>query len=243
MVNILNAIDHGLVILLNAWIGGSVSGFSTALWVSEHLPWLVAAAVLAALWFSGEPGAIPTRSGARTRIDNRRLAMMMFAALLVVLGLCRAIQSTVDRTRPLAEVGLNVPIDEDGWNSFRNRVGTEGAFPSSSTAVSLVIVVALFAVKRSLGLVSVVGCLVLSIFCIGVGLSWPTDVLAGAMVGILSGCSALMLIPLVRRALDVILMRFEYDPALMYSVSFLVMFDLSQQFSGLRAALKLIGWA
>lgn len=235
----MNAVDGWLVHVLNTWIGGSSDTFSTAIALTNRVPWLLACAILTTLWFAGEAGAIPTKIGRLTRLESRRRVVTLVVALLVSLALAHLLQITIVRLRPFAEVALNVPLNPDQWDSFRGSLLMQGSFPSTVAIVSSIVVTGLFAFNRTAGIIVMAGYVCVNLLQIGLGLYWPSDVLAGALLGILVSSVALAVVPLLRGRLDPGLLQFERHPAAMYLLGFVLLFDLSQKFSGLSELLRL----
>jgi undecaprenyl-diphosphatase len=82
--------------------------------------------------------------------------------------------------------------------------------------------------------------LYLSALRVGVGLHWPSDILAGGLIGTLVTLLCLPLEPMLARWLHPIALQFEAHPRWAYALGFLAMLDLSQQFAATQALLQLV---
>jgi undecaprenyl-diphosphatase len=116
------------------------------------------------------------------------------AGLSAALGLAAAslIAGIVDRSRPFI-------ADPGGVHMFSHHAADAG-FPSDHATAAVAIAVAILLRKRAWGIAALVAALVVSIGRIALGLHYPSDVLAGVLLGT---ASALVLwIPPVRARVD-----------------------------------------
>ncbi len=228
----LEYVDTWLLVWFNRWIGHSPETFSSALKISNRAPWILAAALLTWLWFSGDEGWVPFRT-TYTRWMARRRVLSILAALVAGFGLARVAQTIVPRPRPFNVVALQVPIVPSVWDKIRASMATQGAFPSDHAVMFFIIVLGLGSLSRKGGAPALVGALFFSALRVGLGFHWPSDMLGGAVIGAI----ALGLVVLVERVWpqpwDWVIALFYRLPAIAYPVGFLLLFDLSQKFAGL----------
>ncbi len=67
-----------------------------------------------------------------------------------------------------------------------------------------------------------------SILRIGIGFHWPSDVLAGALLGVLVTLLLFVIKPHLVKILDLVILQFDRYPTITYPLSFLMLLDLSQ---------------
>jgi undecaprenyl-diphosphatase len=116
------------------------------------------------------------------------------AGLSAGLGLAVAyvIAHLVDRPRPFV-------AHPEAIHLFLRHAADPG-FPSDHTTAAFAIGVALLLRHRAWGVVVLVAAALLAIGRVGLGIHYPTDVLAGAVLGTLA--ALLLYVPLLRRTID-----------------------------------------
>lgn len=233
----INPLEWWLAQQLNSWVANSPVAFYRGLELSNRAPWLLAAVVLAGLWFVGEPGAIPTRPGSLTRLESRRRILLMLAALAISYLVTRLLQAAIFHPRPLVEAPLKHPIDPAVWQAVRDSLVATTGFPSFQAAMLFVIITGIFNIKAWAGYPALLAGAYFGALQVGLGFHWPIDVLAGALTGVLAASLTLVSLPLWRRLLTPIVLQFEYRQALAYPLGFLVLLGLAQQFAGLGSLL------
>lgn len=113
--------------------------------------------------------------------DKRQTGMLVIAAV-VVAGLASAlvIAPLVGRARPF-DAGIGVTV----------VVGVSKAgygFPCARAATSFAAAVAIaFTLGRRFGVPAVLGAVLISFSCLYLGVNYPSDVLAGALLGVVAG--------------------------------------------------------
>lgn len=233
-------IDYWLLNLLNDWVAQSPATFNIALRNTQEMPWQMAALAFTAFWFMGQRGAVATEPGERTRLQNRQRVLLLFIALIIGYLVAGSLQIAVVRERPLLVTSLLAPIPPHVWQSIQAVFVQPNSFPSDHAVLFFVITTGAFFFDRRLGLLALLVSLYLSALRIGVGLHWPSDILAGGLIGILVTLLCLPLEPMLVRCLRPVVLQFEAHPRWAYVVGFLAMFDLSQQFAATQALLYLV---
>lgn len=239
----MNNLELWLIYRLNEWIAASPATFYQSLnWIDQGL-WLFVVVVLSALWFVGEPGAIPTRQDALTRLESRRRVLVMLAALVIAYFVTQWLRTAIFHPRPLVNVPLQHPIDPAVWQAIRHNLSAQSGFPSFQMAMLLVVITGIFSLKPWAGYPALLAGGYFGALQIGLGFHWPIDVFAGALVGVLTTSLMLAGQRWWYRLLTPIVLQFEYGQALAYPVGFLILLDLSQKFAGITSLLRVLGYA
>lgn len=118
------------------------------------------------------------------------VAAALSAALALAIG--QAISDLVDRVRPFI-------ADPHGVHVFGAHAADAG-FPSDHATASFAIAVAILLRKRHWGIFALVAATVLSIGRVAIGYHFPSDVLAGALLGTVA--ASVLWIPSLRRRVD-----------------------------------------
>ena len=233
-------VDSWLLHLLNHWVARSPDAFANALRNTQEMPWQLAALAFTAFWFMGTDGAVATEPGKRTRLENRQRVLLLFIATIIGYLVVNSLQLVVIRERPLLAASLLAPIPPDVWQNIQSVFAQPDSFPSDHAVLFLVITTGAFFFDRRLGVLALLASLYLSALRIGIGLRWPSDMLAGGLIGILVTLLCLTLEPKLGRWLRPIALQFEAHPRWAYVLGFLAIFDLSQQFAATQALLHLV---
>lgn len=101
----------------------------------------------------------------------------LMAGILARFGIVEIIRLLWERPRPFIENNINLLFTH----------GPEGSFPSGHTAFYIAIASVLYSSNRKLGIVFFIGGFLIGIARVFSGIHWPSDILAGALVGIFSG--------------------------------------------------------
>jgi len=174
-------------------------------------------------WFTGD--------GDQRR--RRQIVIMTILASFIALFIARALAITIAyRPRPaqLPELGFVAPYTVNslrlkGWNSF----------PSDHASLFFTLAIGLIMISRKLGLV--VLAYVIGIIClprIYVGLHYPTDIIAGAMIG---GSSILLLnrLSTVKKFIKGQMMSWlDRNPPAFYTGMFIVTHQFTTLFQEVR---------
>lgn len=185
-------------------------------------------------WFS--PGATPGK-----QTDNRCHLLATLIGSFVAMALARALASQLPfRQRPLhvealelrLPFGMDPALDEGWWAS--------SAFPSDHAVLFFALAGGLWFVHRYLGVFAVIYAAVfISLPRIYLGLHFPTDILAGAGLGlgIIYAANTPFMLRLVASPL---LAWFERKPAWCYPMLLFVTYQIADMFESSRALVGLL---
>lgn len=122
--------------------------------------------------------------GCRSRVWRYR-GVMLTSAMLADVLLCNVIlKPLVNRTRPYVLLGYDTIMPPPG----------DASFPSGHTAISFAAAAALYALNKKWGIAAYVFSVLMGFSRLYLGMHFPTDVLAGAIVGWLAAKAALYLL-------------------------------------------------
>jgi undecaprenyl-diphosphatase len=99
------------------------------------------------------------------------------AAILARFGITTLIRHFWQRSRPFINNNVNLVVN----------YSNESSFPSGHAAFFFAIATVVYLHNKKAGILFFVGALLISLGRIFVGIHWPLDILAGAIVGIFSG--------------------------------------------------------
>lgn len=159
--------DTAIVLWLNQWVG-------TLPWldavvqvlISDYFAPVVASVTLLGLWFSGQRLALRER--------YQRGVMVAASSVGVVNIWVQVINALIFRPRPFADLELTLLF-------YRP---TDSSFPANPAAVAFAGAMAVWLVHRRLGLALFGMALVLGAGRIYAGVFYPSDVVAGTLLGI-----------------------------------------------------------
>ena len=107
----------------------------------------------------------------------KMVAGAILSAVLTRLVIVNIIRWIWHRPRPFVEHNVNLLLQH----------ADEGAFPSGHAAFYFAIATIVFLYNKKAGILFFIASFLISLGRVFVGIHWPTDILAGAAVGILSG--------------------------------------------------------
>jgi membrane-associated phospholipid phosphatase len=238
MFEVLDAIDR----LVMPWYNQFARRSEPFDWLVAMLAWNnltkggVVMAIFWAVWFGC--GAAPDR--------ERRRALLLVA----LLGAMAATVVTVALTyllpyRPRPIFGArDVFLVPYGLDASPDPAGATNAFPSDHATLFVGIAFGLVLLARAVGVP------LLLYVCVAIlfprlydGLHYPTDILAGALVGILGTGTAVLLFARSARAQRLALRTFSWAhhrPSAFYGALALVTFEIGILFTGTRGILSLL---
>lgn len=120
---------------------------------------------------------------ARDFKKNRLLIVQgLAAAIFARFGLVEIIRWLLPRSRPFVENHVNQLID--GPNCFLNLCFNQSSFPSGHAAFFFAFSAAVYFYNKKAGVLLFAASFLISLSRVFVGVHWPSDILAGALVGI-----------------------------------------------------------
>lgn len=221
----LNSFDRDILLFLNQFAGRFpvFDALVTVLATRNLLKGAIITVVFVWIWF---------RTGSDKTRDREWVIWALFISLVSVL-IARALAYSLPfRERPLRvpDLQFHMPYAADrlalmGWSSF----------PSDHAAIFFAASTTLLFISRRLGILSLLYTFfVICIPRIYLGVHYPTDIVAGALIGI--GLNALIAFPHLRTRLASPFVRWEHEhPGSFYPVFFLIAFEFSELFDSLRA--------
>jgi len=115
------------------------------------------------------------------RIKNWRERVRIFSTAVLATILSRGIITPVirffaNRERPFSEMNIDSLVEQV----------SDGAFPSGHMTFIVPIMFALFYINKRAGTWGLVGAVLIGIARIGAGVHWPSDVVGGFLIGLIS---------------------------------------------------------
>ena len=179
----MNSMDASLLIWLNG-LSGNIKSFDDLmrLIASDYLMPLVFSLSMFGLWFSGKTSS--------QRMTYQLAALMGISALSISNAVVWSINSLWDRPRPF--------LDHPNELNLLFYSPTDPSFPANPVAIGFAVAMAAWTVNRKFGLWLFAAASLYGFSRVYVGVFYPTDVVAGALVGIVVyGCTSYL-----RRALE-----------------------------------------
>ena len=167
--------DEAILLWLNGWTGRSplLDGLMEVV-VSDYLVPVLLSLVLLALWFHGDSDA--------ERLSNQLVSVagamgIGFANLLISILNTRFV-----RDRPFVDLDLTLAFYEP----------TDSSFPANVAAVGFAAASAIVLRHRRLGAALYAIAVAWSVARVSAGVHYPSDILAGAVVGIVAATAAVL---------------------------------------------------
>ena len=235
----MNELDRQIAVALNQVIGSSSFVFETMLFLSGSLPLVACVAVMLALWWTDLEGGTASRGpvlGGVESLDrpglqvSRRRCVALAASTAAAFVCTRVIAFGTDLPRPLARETLAIPIDAGRWEGTVRAMTGFGAFPSDHAALFFAIGVGLFAWRARWGWTGVVAASFLAAGRVGIGFHYPSDMLAGGVIGAGFGLLAIRLGNRSSLLLEGVVGLFDRHPAVMYPLLFVAALDFTHHF-------------
>lgn len=162
MNNLLN-LDYKVFIWLNSFAGHSKSFDWLMLFLGHYFPYLIAVGLVAAWFFVNQ--------------NNRKALGISFLAFVLSRGiLVEVVRKIVPRNRPFLSYEVVQLIAK----------GMEKSFPSGHAAAFFAIAAGMYLYNKKVGLWLFVTATIISLARVISGVHYPSDILAGALVGIFS---------------------------------------------------------
>lgn len=166
--------DTALFTAIHRYAGASRLLDFAAVFAAEYLPYILLVVFGYVVWF-GRPR--------ERRLD--RLFFSLFALILSRGIITEVVRVIVERPRPFAAL------------EFAPLIGPVASysFPSGHAAVFFAVGMILFYIRRRLGVWFLVLAGLIGIARVFVGVHWPLDIVAGALVGVVSAYLARKFVP------------------------------------------------
>ncbi|MBT9392003.1 phosphatase PAP2 family protein [Hymenobacter sp. NST-14] len=168
----------------------------------------------------------------------RQIILGVLVGCLFGVGVTRALTHVfADRPRPLHNTEMSLkPVQAQLLSDSADT----SSFPSDHATVFFSLATGLFFLSRRLGVAAVL--YVVFFICLPrlyLGLHYPTDLLAGGVIGVATGIGANL--PAVRRTFYAPVVQWQYvHPSPFYVGLFLMSSQLNQMFGGLRELLSFL---
>jgi undecaprenyl-diphosphatase len=207
--------------------------------------------MIAAMWWMWFAGAsqrrassggeqLPLLDGDETRAA-RRMILLGFAGTVLALVIARTLEVVGRfRWRPLNYPDMfYVPfgMDVSGNSFFRN----DNCFPSDHAALFFGLATILWCLRRRLGIIAYLHvAIIISLPRLYLMLHYPTDIMAGGLlgvVGVISACELGRRINFARWFADKLIDWSARSPASFYTCLFLWSFSVAEMFEGVRMLL------
>jgi membrane-associated phospholipid phosphatase len=125
---------------------------------------------------------------------------------------------------------MQLVIDPVTMSNVRHSVTNLGSLPSDHTALLAIAVVVAFAANRRAALVLAVFALWASLYRVAIGFHWPSDVVAGALLGTAVTVIMLRVRAFAQPWLRRVHLLFRRRPAPAYALAFFLLVDFAQSF-------------
>jgi membrane-associated phospholipid phosphatase len=229
----MNVIDTWAIASINK-VAIHSQGFTHAVEavVNAYLPkGVVLVALLWWVWFRRERAEGP--DGEAVRRHQRELVVIANASGLIALAAGRLLALYLPfRLRPMYEPALRAFFPEA--NVDEPVLRTWSSFPSDHAMLWCAVAMGIFLASRPVGIYALLHAVVLiGLPRIYLGVHYPTDVLAGAALGI--GITYVMSARAIRTRIAAPMLAFaQRYPGLFYGAAFVLSFELATQFQELR---------
>ena len=172
--------DESLVLWLNGFVGRStlLDGLMEAL-VSDYLAPVLGSLVLLGLWFSGSLDADRYRNQLTTLVGGISVG---FANAQIAI-----VNALMFRDRPFVDLDIDLHF----------YAPTDSSFPANAAGVGFAIATAVFMRNRRLGMALYALAGLWGLARVYAGVHYPSDILAGAVIGVIAAVLATGLVRLL----------------------------------------------
>ncbi len=219
----INRFDLSIIHFLNTFAHRSWVADATLALIGDN-PFVVGGVLMTLFWWAW------IERGKKSPEDREALVFVLVATSFSVF-LARALALSLPfRERPLRNPLLHFQIP---YEVHPETLINWSSFPSDHAVVAFCVAAGLWMVSRRLGALAIGYAALTNIPRIYMGVHYPTDVLAGALVGI--GVASLGRIAPLRRAVaHIILDPLDSYPAYLYAFLFVSTFEIGEMYQSLR---------
>jgi undecaprenyl-diphosphatase len=224
----MNAIDLIGTALVNAPAGRFMEGDQAVVFLSRYHLFKGGVLVVLLWWAWFSPAGVQVR--------NRCHVIATLAGCLFAVGVARGLQNFLPiRARPLQDATVELRM---AYGMSRDVLDGASSFPSDHAVLFFSLAVGLLFVSRAVGVFAICySALFIALPRVYLGLHFPTDVLAGAMVGAVIALLANRKLadgPAVARLVD----WAGRKPQFFYPMFFLLTYQIAELFEGVRALVQ-----
>lgn len=152
--------DQYLFNLINQFAGRSVILDRIAVFFAEYFEYVLMLLLLIIFWKK-----------------PRTIIQAFLSAILARFGVVELIRYLLPRARPFVENNVNLLVSHEASSSF----------PSGHAAFYFALATIVYFYNKKAGIVFFISAFLISLARVFSGIHWPSDILAGAIVGIFSG--------------------------------------------------------
>lgn len=218
---------------LNHLVAFDQQTFYVALFLSDRVPWVFSAVLLAGLWFVGAPDEAQPASGQLSRQESRSRVLLTVLSTVLAFIAARLLAYLAARPRPLVSFPLEAPIDPQVWEVIVNLLKGDGAFPSDYAAFWFALAAGVWTYNWKAGAAVAGVSLFFSALRVAVGYHWPSDMISGACLGVLMSLAVFWTRRRLTWLVNPTLQLFENVPVLAYPLGILLLFDMTQRMAWL----------
>lgn len=220
----MNNFDHFIITYINQYSQHSAIFDVTLAFINSH-NFIKSSLLVATLWWAWYK---PERQQ-RARISITITLLSCFIAMF----LAKVIEFTTPfRTRPLHEAALHFVIP---FGVLPDTLDNFSSFPSDHAALFFALATGIFFVSKRVGIYAIIYSIIIILLPrIYFGLHYPTDIIAGALIGAITAISCNLY--LTQSKLINSIMNFSVSkPAYFYPLFFLLSYQIVDLFADARA--------
>ncbi len=231
--------DETAVLWLNKLLALSPELFALALWLTDRLQWVLVAVILVVLWYTDAPSGNAIADTDRS-LESRRKVLIIFLAGALAFVVARGTSLFIFRERPLSALPIISPLPNNTWQQVVQQLGNTNSFPGDITAIWFAVTGGVFLYNRRASLALAIMGIFFSLLRVSLGFFYPTDIIAGACLGILILSFVNWLRPRLMWFINPTLTIFSRYPGVAYPLALLLLLDATQQMAGLIGLLVVI---